>query len=89
MSDEKRRILDYGKIHVPDVFTGLERMETGIVKEPQCQVIPPAPRPDDDEEESSCSPYKYFVYIYIIVFILIIVLSSSKKDGHHSHIPKQ
>lgn len=90
MSDEKRRILDYrsNPIHVPDVFAGLERIETGILKDPPCQVIPPHVPFKEDDKEASCATY--LVFIYLLVFILIIVLNISKKHEHqHSlHPPK-
>lgn len=91
MSDEKKRILDFKHtpINVPDVFTTLDRIETGLIKEPPSQVILPPPCPDD--EESSCGAQNYLVFIYLFVFILIIILSSTRKDSyhhHHSHQPK-
>lgn len=82
MSEEKKRILDYKSkpIHTPpDVFAGLERIETGIIKDPPCQVIPHPPC--TEEKESSCA--SYLVLIYIVVFILILVLNISKKNEHH------
>lgn len=81
MSDEKKRILDYRSkpIHTPDVFAGLERVETGIIKEPPSQVIPRLPY--TEEKESSCA--SYLVLIYIVIFILILVLNISKKNEHH------
>lgn len=84
MSDEKRRILGGNPIHIPNAVTGLERIETGVFKDPPCQVIPPNPV-HINNEESSCSASSILVLIYILIFILIIVLSNRNKNVHHTH----